>query len=66
MSDVHHPARDDARDGRTVDGPTTHLTLSPTGPQRPETGSALERVLRRQAVVPGRGGLLGFVPAQVR
>jgi hypothetical protein len=66
MSHPHHPARDDdARDGRPGDG-QNHLTLSRTGPQRPEAGSPLERVLRRQVAAPGTGRLLGFVPAQVR
>ena len=66
MSHLHHPARDDdARDSRAADG-GPHLTLSQKGPQRPEVGSAFERLLRRQAVTPGSGRLLGFVPAQVR
>jgi len=43
-----------------------HLTMSPTGPQRPEAGSALERLLSRQTFAAGSGRLLGFVPAQVR
>jgi hypothetical protein len=65
MSHHRHPGRDDdARDGRPTDG--QHMTLSATGPQRPESGSALERLLRRQVGAPGTGRLLGFVPAQVR
>lgn len=66
MSHLHHPARDDdARDSRAADG-GQHLTFPETGPQRPEAGSALERLLRRQAVAPSSGRRLGFVPAQVR
>ncbi|WP_298456986.1 hypothetical protein [uncultured Cellulomonas sp.] len=66
MSDYTTPSRA----GMTGDGvPSSeqgpHLTLSPTGPQRPEAGSALERLLRRQTITTG-ATLLGFVPAQVR
>ena len=66
MSHLHHSTPDDARDGGPADPQGQHLTLSETGPQRPEAGSALERLLRRQVGAPRDGRLLGFVPAQVR
>lgn len=68
MSHLPQPARggDDARDGRPTDGHGQPLTLSATVPERPEVGSALERLLRRQTGASGTGRLLGFVPAQVR
>jgi hypothetical protein len=50
------------------DGFGTHeqVTMSCTGPTRPEEGSPLARLLSRQATIAGTGRLLGFVPAQVR
>jgi len=66
MSDLHTTAAyDGANDGSSRDK-SPHLTMSATGPHRPEAGSPLERVLRRQAIPSGAGALLGFVPAQVR
>ena len=67
MSHGHQSARDDdARGGKGADVHGHHLTLRSTGPQRPESGSPLERLLRRQVAAAGAGRLLGFVPAQVR
>ena len=68
MSDFPTSAfADSTGDGTPSRDPGAHLTLSPTGPQRPEAGSALERMLSRQSFPAlGAGRLLGFVPAQVR
>ncbi|WNB84448.1 hypothetical protein [Cellulomonas sp. ATA003] len=66
MSDPILPRTDAARGDVPAGERGAHLTMSPTGPQRPEAGSALERLLSRQTFASASGGLLGFVPAQVR
>ena len=67
MSDFMHTARRPARpEGTSARDEAAHLTLSPTGPLRPETGSPLDMLLRRQTLGAGARGLLGYVPAQVR
>jgi hypothetical protein len=67
MSDLIDPARRPGRhQGVPAHDEAAHLTLSPTGPMRPETGSALDRLLRRQRLDMGARTLLGYVPAQVR
>ena len=65
MSDFLNPARRHARpEGVHDEG--SHLTMSPDAPVRPETGSPLDMLLRRQTITHRSGVLLGYVPAQVR
>jgi hypothetical protein len=67
MSDFSTPARHTP--GHDRFGPreqAAHGTKSGAGPTRPEEGSPLARLLSRHATLAGTGGLLGFVPAQVR
>jgi hypothetical protein len=67
MSDFTHPARRAARhQGVPAHDEGAFLTMSPDAPLRPETGSPLDMLLRRQTLTPRRGVLLGYVPAQVR
>ena len=39
---------------------------APGAPARPQPGSPLDALVRRQAAAPGSDRRLGFVPAQVR
>lgn len=66
MSDMNSARRPARGEGLPAHDEGTHLTMSPNGPLRPETGSALDMLLRRQTLASRSGGLLGFVPAQVR
>ncbi len=67
MSDFTHPARRPARpEGVPARDEAALLTMSPDGPLRPETGSPLDMLLRRQTLGRRAGVLLGYVPAQVR
>ena len=67
MSDLHHPARrDGGHDGTSAREHGLARTISGAGPVRPEEGSPLDLLLRRQVGSPAAGRLLGFVPAQVR
>ena len=65
MPDSTHSAR--RHDGVPARDERSHPTLSPTAPLRPEIGSPLDLLVRRQTLTASRtGGLLGYVPAQVR
>jgi hypothetical protein len=67
MSDFLHPARRAARlPGVPAHDEGGQRTMSPDGPLRPETGSPLDLLLRRQDLATRTGLLLGYVPAQVR
>jgi hypothetical protein len=65
MSDFTNSARDLGRGvGASEHG--AQRTASGAGPVRPEEGSPLALLLRRQSTLSAPGRLLGFVPAQVR
>ncbi len=67
MSDSTPPSRAGRHDGVPGRDEASHLTLSPNAPLRPEAGSPLDLLVRRQSLSAARsGGLLGYVPAQVR
>jgi hypothetical protein len=66
MSDYTHSARHLGRDAFGAPEHTTQGTMSGAGPMRPEEGSPLALLLRRQTSLSAPGRLLGFVPAQVR
>jgi hypothetical protein len=67
MSDPIDPTRRPARpDGVPARDEAARLTMSSEGPLRPELGSSLDLLLRRQRLRTGARVLLGYVPAQVR
>jgi hypothetical protein len=66
MSDFPTSARHHGRDGSGAPEHGVHGTMSDAGPVRPEDGSPLAMLLRRQSTLSVPGRLLGFVPAQVR
>ena len=66
MSDLPTSARHDGgRDGRRTREHGAHPTLSGAGPVRPQDGTPLAMLLRRQSAL-STEHLLAFVPAQVR